>query len=421
MRDRSAQVGAAVSGSGCGAARRFVVRAGWASSSGGLLAALLTLLAPGAVLAQSCPAGWYLGPEETCLQCLPGTYSTVWNTLTCTVCPTGTVAPDYASTFCSSCDPGTSNDAGHLSCVPCAPGTANPEIGGACTDCPAGAFSSTPGSLVCEACTPGTSSAPGSVTCDACAPGTANPSSGGLCVECPADTFAAVAGSEACLTCPSYFGSPPGATTCSALLLPAFTQTDTYSNSGWGVNTTRGWAFSVSQPIVIEELGFWDSSEDGLARSHPVGLWRGDGTLLASETVPAGTLAPLEGTFRWIPLTTAVALTPGETYVVGAYWIAGDPDTALESGEEVEFDARVTLLEGRATVVSGLAYPWQAAGLELTASFKARAVEQPPAAVPVLATPVRIVLVAAVTALAGLLAGRSRPARQQPARGTLPR
>lgn len=164
----------------------------------------------------------------------------------------------------------------------------------------------------------------------------------------------------------------------SAQLFPAFTQSDTFSNTGWGVNTTRGWSFTVSSRLLVEQLGFWDSGGNGLGSAHPVGLWRGDGTLLASVTVPAGLTAPLEGTFRWVALASQVALVPGETYVVGAYWVAGDPDTTLGGGEDVELDARVAFVDGRATVQSGLAYPWQSSGLDLSANFKARPALAPP-------------------------------------------
>jgi hypothetical protein len=37
----------------------------------------------------------------------------------------------------------------------------------------------------------------------------------------------------------------------------------------------------------------------GLSEDHDVGIWRDeDQALLTSATVPAGTVAPLEGTFR---------------------------------------------------------------------------------------------------------------------------
>ncbi len=62
----------------------------------------------------------------------------------------------------------------------------------------------------------------------------------------------------------------------------AFTQDGTFNNFGFGVDTTRGWEFSVTEPIQVEELGFWDSDLDGLNTAHPIGIWASDMTLLTS-------------------------------------------------------------------------------------------------------------------------------------------
>jgi hypothetical protein len=165
-------------------------------------------------------------------------------------------------------------------------------------------------------------------------------------------------------------------TLAAAQSFAAFTQDDTASNSGWSVNTTRGWTFTVSTPLVVEELGFWDSDLNGLAAAHDVGIWIADGTLLTSATVPAGTTAPLEGTFRFVP-ATSVMLSPGTTYVIGAYWPAFT-DTRLQSGENVVFDSRVTLGEGRAINTLGLAFPALSSAVELNANFKASPAQNSP-------------------------------------------
>jgi len=152
---------------------------------------------------------------------------------------------------------------------------------------------------------------------------------------------------------------------------PAFVQTDTFSNLGWGVNTTRGWRFTVNEEIQVEELGFWDSGLDGLSQPHPVGIWRdADQALLTTATVPDSTAAPLEGTFRWVS-TEPVTLTPGNTYVIGAYWLSGSPDTRLGLGENTVFDSRVTVTGGRGINTTGLSFPPPAVNIELNANFRA--------------------------------------------------
>ena len=44
-------------------------------------------------------------------------------------------------------------------------------------------------------------------------------------------------------------------------------------------------AICVSSPITVGALGLFDLDADGLLADHPIGLWAGDGTLLASTTI----------------------------------------------------------------------------------------------------------------------------------------
>jgi hypothetical protein len=179
-------------------------------------------------------------------------------------------------------------------------------------------------------------------------------------------------------------GDPPGPLSVLAVLVvvllpaftlaqefPAFVQTETYSNMGWSIDTTRGWKFTVSAEIQVQKLAFWDSDPDGLDDAHPIGIWRDeDQVLLTSATVPAGTAAPLEGTFRWVP-TQPVVLSPGKTYVIGAYWVSGSGDRTLGGGANTVFDARVTVTGGRGNSTTGLNFPWFAVAPQLNANFKA--------------------------------------------------
>jgi hypothetical protein len=155
----------------------------------------------------------------------------------------------------------------------------------------------------------------------------------------------------------------------------AFTQTETFSNLTFGESTTRGWSFTVSTPLIVQQLGFFDSTPpDGLAVAHPIALWAGDGTLLTSATLPAGTGAQLDGTFRWVS-TKPVRLVPGSTYVVGVYFPFGsnnDPD--LNSPLNVVFDPHVTFVQARLSNSTGLTYPsgdGTYSGGQLNANFKA--------------------------------------------------
>lgn len=69
----------------------------------------------------------------------------------------------------------------------------------------------------------------------------------------------------------------------------------------------------------------FDSSFDGLAEAHAIGLWDSGGTLLASAVVPAGTGGTLVSGFRYVPIAP-VLLGPGN-YRVGAVFTSGaDPN-----------------------------------------------------------------------------------------------
>ena len=111
--------------------------------------------------------------------------------------------------------------------------------------------------------------------------------------------------------------------------LPALTFLGQGGN-GTGDNTTRGYSFDVSAAggVLVTGLTVYDDLGNGLAESHEVGLWDANGTLLASVTVPAGTLAPLDssGVFREVQLATPLFLPAGSNYAVGAFSMVGSAD-----------------------------------------------------------------------------------------------
>jgi len=90
---------------------------------------------------------------------------------------------------------------------------------------------------------------------------------------------------------------------------------------------TVGSVFTVSSQVTVTWAGVFDWGSDGLLGSHDVGVWNSSGALLDTATVAAGTVDPLINGFRWTTLAHALTLTPGTTYVVGAYYGgAGDND-----------------------------------------------------------------------------------------------
>jgi hypothetical protein len=109
----------------------------------------------------------------------------------------------------------------------------------------------------------------------------------------------------------------------------AFAFTGGLPHSFFGASFTAGYTFTVNSPILITELGVWDSSPGTpLDRPHPVGVWNAGGTLLASNTVL--TNSPLTNDFRFIALSTPLPVTPGQTYTIGAFYPNTGTDAATD-------------------------------------------------------------------------------------------
>lgn len=124
---------------------------------------------------------------------------------------------------------------------------------------------------------------------------------------------------------------------------------------------TAGWAFSVHQPIQVTQLGFVDRNGDGLDAEHPVGLWRATGTLTGDllATVTIDTFDPLIGIARYEALSSPIALTPGEIYVVGAYVPPGSAGDWITSPSSVQRDPVINYLGARFGSAAGaLSYPF---------------------------------------------------------------
>lgn len=107
---------------------------------------------------------------------------------------------------------------------------------------------------------------------------------------------------------------------------PGVTFTQTPATFPPGLNATRGWEFSVLEPIFVTALGVWDQGGDGLAESRPVGLWDAASNLLASLVMPAGAVAPLgPDNFRYMALPSQLLLGVG-VYRIGAHYLPTDAD-----------------------------------------------------------------------------------------------
>lgn len=139
---------------------------------------------------------------DTCLECLPGTFSSQGQTF-CTECGAGEYEYNSGSPACTPCEPGLfSNGTGTVQCSVCEAGSRSKSSSGstACVSCEAGKFSSA-GLSVCELCAPGFFSGSGASSCVGCAAGTASEFD---------------FGSTACVTCEPGFSSKGAQYLCDA-------------------------------------------------------------------------------------------------------------------------------------------------------------------------------------------------------------
>ena len=110
----------------------------------------------------------------------------------------------------------------------------------------------------------------------------------------------------------------------SVLLIPLRVSANTVAidftstqNWGFGAGLTIGWGFTISQPLTVNQLGYYDNGQDGFVFDHDVGLFRvSDMSLITSATVT--TADPLDGLFRYTNIAP-VTINPGDAYFLAGY------------------------------------------------------------------------------------------------------
>ena len=115
---------------------------------------------------------------------------------------------------------------------------------------------------------------------------------------------------------------------------------------------TWGWAFTLSSPVLVTELGLWDQNNDGLSASHVVTIWTSTGTLEAQGTIPSGTGATLTNGFRYVSIAPVVL--PAGSYTIGGFY-SGGQDQIASLASAVTTASGVTFNGDR--FESGLVYP----------------------------------------------------------------
>jgi PEP-CTERM motif-containing protein len=118
---------------------------------------------------------------------------------------------------------------------------------------------------------------------------------------------------------------------------------------------TFGWAFTLSGTITVNDLGYFDFGDNGLAASHDVGIWSSDGTLLVTATVPAGTAGTLIGDFRYTFITPT--LLPAGDYVIGGFESGSSGDPVVVAAATITPAAGITYGGSRSVAGAALTFP----------------------------------------------------------------
>lgn len=131
-----------------------------------------------------------------------------------------------------------------------------------------------------------------------------------------------------------------------------FTATDvnpafniSFSNSAGGFDL--GYKFTVTAPVTVTQLGYYNGITGGMFMSHEVGLYNAAGELLASTTVLPSD--PLTEAFRYHSIIPVNLLAPGD-YVLSsvAGYDPGNPvDLYTHDPNVITFDPRITFIGNR--------------------------------------------------------------------------
>jgi len=127
--------------------------------------------------------------------------------------------------------------------------------------------------------------------------------------------------------------------------------------SGFSSDYSAGWEFEVHSDLTVTAVGVFDCDDDGLDQGHQVGIWdKATGmTLQATGTIPSGTVGPLVGHARYVPIP-AYKLVAGHSYIFAALYPQSSTDCVVFSAE-INFDPRITFVTGHEASGPGLTFP----------------------------------------------------------------
>lgn len=112
--------------------------------------------------------------------------------------------------------------------------------------------------------------------------------------------------------------------------------------------------FAVISDITVSAIGLWDEGTPGIFLSHPVWLWKSDGTPVFSTTVAIGNpgafaIASPSGLGTWLfnPISP-LSLNAGDSYVIAGYFPM-PPEYNRIDATTISTSADIQYIEGRYT------------------------------------------------------------------------
>jgi hypothetical protein len=130
---------------------------------------------------------------------------------------------------------------------------------------------------------------------------------------------------------------------------PAFTVYSPLSPEQKG--GTLGYAFTVTSPIRVTNLGVWDYGGNGDGLLEP-------GTQLIQTTIPAGTSGTLVDGYRYVPIAPVI-LAPGN-YTIGAYYepIGGFiKERVMSFCTKIASASEISYVGSRSSLYAGFRFP----------------------------------------------------------------